>query len=229
MSITSFQIKMSTIGLIGGTGDLGSALAVHLTKTYRVLLGSRNIDKAKTAVDEIKHDKASNDYIFSNLVAAENSTVVSESEILVLTVPHSNAIETITNLSSVFHGNQVLISAVAAVSKKGADFVADESAPAGSFAETIKGIVPASVSVAAAFQTVPANVLYREKEISADVPITADSLEVYQKVGSVVEGIQGLRPLYLGSLQLSGEIERLTAFLLNIGKRNGLKSPTIRF
>lgn len=221
---------MSTIGLIGGTGDLGSALAVHLARDNRVLLGSRSVDKAKATVDEIRKEKINKDYLISNLAYAENSNVVSESDLLILTVPHANAIETISDLFSKFRGNQLLISAVASVTKKGDDFIVDDStAFKGSFAATIQDIVPKSVKVAAAFQTIPANVLYREKEISADVPVTADSREVYQAVASIISSIYGLRPLYLGSLQLSGEIERLTAFLLNISKRNGLKSPTLKF
>jgi len=219
---------MPLLGLIGGTGDLGFALAVHLSKNHQVLMGSRNLEKAKAAVDEINTEKK-NSEITRNLEPAENSKVVQLSDILILTVPHANALETVRSLSNGFRGNQILISAVAAVAKKGDEFVSETDASGISFAQQIKKIIPDSVKVAAAFQTVPAKVLYRETEIAADVPVATDTREVYESVASLVMEIPDLRPLYLGSLRLSGDVERLTALLLNIGRRNSLKSPTIRF
>jgi 8-hydroxy-5-deazaflavin:NADPH oxidoreductase len=220
---------MTTVGLIGGTGDLGTALAVHLSKKHRVMLGSRTLEKVKSVVNEIVIEK-NRDYIRQNLEAAENHTVVKESDFLILTVPHENARGTISSLANDFRGKQILVSAVAAVAKIEDEFVVDlASSREISFAETIKQLVPESVKIAAAFQTIPANVLYKEKEISADVPIAGESREVYDSVASIVSEIQGLRPLYLGSLRQAGEVERLTALLLNIGRKNGLKSPTIKF
>ncbi|HYB03740.1 MAG TPA: NAD(P)-binding domain-containing protein [Nitrososphaerales archaeon] len=219
---------MSVLGLIGGTGDLGYALGYHLSKKNLVLLGSRNLEKAKAAVAEIISEKKNPDSE-RNLEAAENSTVVQTCDVIILTVPHANALETILSLSQRFRDDQILVSAVAAVAKKGDDFISEIDASGKSFAQQIKEIVPDSVKVAAAFQTVPANMLYREREMQADVPVATDSIDVYNAVSKIVADIQGLRPLYLGSLQLSGEVERLTALLLNIGKRNGLKSPTLLF
>jgi len=219
---------MTLIGLIGGTGDLGYALSYHLAKKQRVLMGSRNIEKAKTAVAEIISEKK-NPEVVRNLDGVENFAVVQTCDIVILTVPHANALETVRSISKDFRGNQVLISAVAAVARKGDEFVSEISSSGQSFAQRIKGNVPESVKVAAAFQTVPANVLYREREISADVPVATDTREAYDLVSNIVNDIPGLRPLYLGSLDLSGEVERLTALLLNVGKKNGLKSPTLRF
>ena len=148
---------------------------------------------------------------------------------MLLTVPHENAFATVNGLSSDFRGNQVLISAVAAVAKKGEEFVVDEDPSGESFAQKISAIVPPNVKVAAAFQTVPTSILYKEREISADVLVSTDDLGTYESVSAIVRDIEGLRPLYLGSLRLAGEIERLTALLLNIGKRNRMKSPTLKF
>jgi len=219
---------MLLVGLIGGTGDLGSALAIHLSKKHPVLLGSRNMEKAKSVVDQIVSEKKY-DYLMENLRPSDNSTVVIQCDVLVLTVPHGNALETVSGLASKFRGDQTLISAAASVSKRGEEFTSDQDDRNYSVAQRIKLTVPSTVNVASAFQTVPANILYREKEISADVPVAADSTEIYDVVASLISEISGLRPLYLGSLDLSGDVERLTALLLNIAKRNKLKSPTIKF
>jgi len=220
---------MATVGLIGGTGDLGNALAVHLAKKYLVFIGSRSLDKAQSTVNDVLEEKSASSYLQSNLRPAENSQVVTSCDSLILTVPHSNALDTIQSLLTSFRGNQLLISAVAAVGKQDDEFFVDEVPGGGSFAESIRKILPDTVKVAAAFQTVPANVMYKELSISADVPVAADSPDTYSSAASLISDIQGLRPLYVGSLKQANEVERLTALLLNIGKRNALKSPTTKF
>jgi len=219
---------MTLIGIIGGTGDLGTALAIHLAKNNEVLLGSRSLDKAQSTVRTVKTEK-SRPYLEERLKPSENLEVVKSCDVMLLTVPHENAFATMKGLSGDFRGNQVLISTVAAVSKIGEEFVVDEDPSGRSFAQKISEIVPQSVKVAAAFQTVPANVLYKEKDISADVLVSTDGVATYESVSALVRDIEGLRPLYLGSLRLSGEIERLTSLLLNVGRRNKLKSPTLKF
>ena len=218
---------MTLVGIIGGTGDLGTALAIHLAKKNEVLLGSRSFEKALTAVKIIKSEK-NYLYLDNHLKPAENLDLVKTCDVLLLTVPHDNAIETIESLSQYFRGNQVLISTVAAVIKKGDEFNAFEDPSGKSFAQRISERIPSSVKIAVAFQTVPANVLYKEREISSDVLVSTDEIETYEKVAVLIKEIEGLRPLYLGSLEQSGEIERLTAMLLNVGKRNKLKSPTLK-
>lgn len=221
---------MPSIGLIGGTGDLGSALAVHLSKNHTVLLGSRSSEKATTTVAKILSEKKNETHLGTNLKPVENSTAAREADIVIVTVPYSNAVDTIADLSSSFRGNQILISAVAPVMRKDDEYAVDETIGSGvSFAERIRDFLPETVEVAASFQTLPAKVLYKEKDISADVPVATDSTEIYNTVASLILEMKGLRPLHLGRLEQSRELERLTAMLLNIGKRNGLKSPTIKF
>ena len=218
---------MTLIGVIGGTGDLGKALAIHLARKNDVLLGSRNLGKAQSTVETVRTEK-NHPYLEQRLRPTENLEVVRSCDILLLTVPHENALTTVDGLSSDFRGDQILISAVASVAKKGGEFVSEEDPSGKSFAQKISEIVPPSVKVAVAFQTVPAGILYKEREISADVLVSADDAGTYAAVSALVRDIEGLRPLYLGSLRLSGEIERLTALLLNVGKRNSLKNPTLR-
>jgi 8-hydroxy-5-deazaflavin:NADPH oxidoreductase len=221
---------MSSIGLIGGTGDLGSALAVHLSKNHLTLLGSRNPEKATATVTEIVSEKEHESHLKSNLRPVENAFVAREADIIIVTVPHSSAVETIADLSSGFRGNQILITAVAPVVRIGDEYAVDDSIGSGvSFAERIKDFLPESIAVASAFQTLPARILYKEKELSADVLVATDSSDTYAKIASIISEINGLRPLHLGGLVQSRELERLTAMLLNIGKRNGLKSPTVKF
>lgn len=220
---------MKTIGFVGGTGDLGTAVALHLAKEYEVLLGSRNLEKARSSVETILKEKGRRGYLENNLKAAANSQVVESCEIVFLTIPYESSIETVNDLAASFAGNQILVSAIAPLTKVGREFIYPLDHAEKSVSQQISDLVPSSVKIATAFQSVPAHILYEERQISSDVLVTCDDLEIYRKVSDVISKIEGLRPLYLGTLNLSSEVESLTALLLNIAIRNKLKSPTIKF
>ena len=218
---------MPSIGLVGGTGDLGTALAVQLSAKYEsVTIGSRSVEKAKASVTKILEEKLERKYLLSHLKAGSNREVVSGCDYVILTVPHENSVQTVKELSADFRGNQVLISAVAVLSKVGNQFFPNRTSE--SVARQVKSLLPTGVEVASAFQTLPAAMLYKEREISADVLVSAESTQTYEKVAKLIGSMKGLRPLYLGDLDLAGELEGLTALLLNVATRNKLKSPTIK-
>ena len=215
------------IGLLGGTGDLGQALAVNLYKGFNeILVGSRNIEKAESAVKDMNSDKKNHD-LERMLTPATNELVVEESDVIIVTIPHENAVETVRSLVNKFRGNQLLISAVAPVVKEGNEFRFAMPTQSSSISEAISQLVMNTVEVATAFQTIPARVLYSGREISADVLICAPE-KTYSRVADIVNQINGLRPLYVGSLRLAAEIESLTALLLNIALRNHMKTPTFK-
>ena len=65
--------NINTIGILGGSGALGSGLSYRLGKEgYQILIGSRNQEKASKKVNEINkrlnHEKVS---VESNYLAAE--------------------------------------------------------------------------------------------------------------------------------------------------------------
>ena len=218
---------MMKIGFIGGTGQLGAAIAIHLAQEFEVILGSRSQEKAKATIEKILREKGRRDSLLNNLAAAENREVARTCDLVLLTVPQENAIETVMSLKDSFAGNQVLLSTVSTMKRIGREFISDIASK--SISEQVSEILPKSIKVATAFQTVPAHILYEERSISSDVLVACDSQETYESVGLVIRAINGLRPLYLGSLRLSSEIERLTALLLNIAIKNKLKSPTLKF
>jgi 8-hydroxy-5-deazaflavin:NADPH oxidoreductase len=218
---------MPKIGLIGGTGDIGSALAVNLTKKNElVLIGSRSKEKAESAVLNILRDKKDRMDLKERLQPVTNDIVVSTCETVVLTVPYSGAIQTITNLADKFTNDQFLISTVAAIEKSQNEFIPVRNVT--SISKTIQKLVPNFVHVATAFQTIPGRILYNEQKIEADVLVCCNEQSTYLHTAKIVSSIDGLRPLYAGSLDLSMEVEGLTALLLNVAIHEHLKSPTFK-
>ncbi len=214
------------IGLIGGTGDIGSALAVHFAKKFdAVFIGSRSEEKARNTVEEIIRDRPEEAEIRNHLKPESNEAVVQACENLVLTVPYSAATDTVKDLAGLFSENQLLISAVAAIKKSSKEFVAANEAL--SVSESIQKLLP-RIKVASAFQTLPAPILYSGREIDADVFVACDERDTYTRVAEIVSSIRRVRPLYAGSLELSREIEGLTALLLNSAQSSRLKNPTLK-
>jgi 8-hydroxy-5-deazaflavin:NADPH oxidoreductase len=67
-----------------------------------------------------------------------------------------------------------------------------------------------------------------DTELDYDVLVTAETREVFAEAAEVVSSIARLRPLYAGPLRNSRMVEGITPTLLNVGKLNKIKSPSIR-
>lgn len=220
---------MVSIGIIGGTGELGTGIALHLARNHQVFLGSRGLENAKKTVEKMLVEKGTREYLRKNLIPAENHEAIKDCRTLILTVPYQNAIGTVTTLKQFFSGDQILVSAVAPVVRVENEFQTAFDLQGRSVSQQIRNVLPISVRIATAFQSVPAHILYEERPISSDVLVTCDESSTYEEVAALISDINGLRPLYLGSLNLSGEVERMTALILNIAIKNKLKSPTPKF
>jgi 8-hydroxy-5-deazaflavin:NADPH oxidoreductase len=238
--------KGTTIGFLGGTGDLGQALAVRSAGNYEVLLGSREKQKAEDVVIKIVSTKSRQEHLKDKLRPSTNRQVVESSDIILVTLPAKHALQEVKGLVGHFRGDQLLISTVAPTPKVGEDFIptleeekkadgehsssSSSSSSAISIAEQIKDeLVLKSINVAAAFQTVPAKALMNQEKTEADIPVACDDKDTYDKTARLIRSIDGLRPLYLGSLQTSRTLESLTSILLNVASHNGIKDPVLKF
>ena len=80
-----------TIAILGGTGDLGTGLAIRWSKAgYKIVIGSRTLEKAQTAVaalQEISPETPAD--------AMDNLDAAAAGDIVVLTVPAEHQISTL--------------------------------------------------------------------------------------------------------------------------------------
>ncbi|MGI0091705.1 MAG: NAD(P)-binding domain-containing protein, partial [Nitrososphaerales archaeon] len=90
---------MTQLGFLGGTGDLGKALVIHLARNYdKVLLGSREKQKAEHTIKELQSNKAGREYLKDKLVPATNEEVAKKSDIIIATLPAKHAVQSIKEL-----------------------------------------------------------------------------------------------------------------------------------
>ena len=136
-----------TIAVIGGTGDLGSALTMRWSNAgYRIIIGSRDKDKAQAAASKI-NQSLGKDFVrgMTNLEAARSA------EIIVLTVPFTNHQAIVEEISQAAQGKIVVDTTVPLVPPKISRVQLPEF---GSIAKRTQEILGNNVKVVSAFQTV---------------------------------------------------------------------------
>jgi len=209
---------MKKIAIIGGTGDLGLGLAARLAKAYEVTIGSRDETRALGAAS-----KASALAGFA-ILGRENSAAARSSDIAILAIPDLPSDDLLGSLKPDLAGKLVISPIVPMAFRDG---LFTPSLESGSAAEKVASVL--GTRVAGAFHTVPAaRLLEVDRELDYDVLVTAETKEVYAEAAEVVASVVKLRPLYAGPLRNSRMVEGITPSLLNVGKLNKIRSPSIK-
>ncbi|MHA1835108.1 MAG: NADPH-dependent F420 reductase [Candidatus Baldrarchaeia archaeon] len=99
----------------------------------------------------------------------------------------------------------------------------------GSAAKLTEQLVPKGVKVVAAFKNVPADAVQNlDEDVDCDVIVCGDDEEAKRKVMKLAELIPGVRAIDGGPLENAHVIEELTAFLISINIKYGVKNAGIR-
>jgi NADPH-dependent F420 reductase len=204
------KCEAMNVGIIGGTGPAGRALATRLAANgASVLLGSRELSRGEEIAKELRSTAAAD----LDIIGVENATAAT-AEIIVLATPWEGAVATARELASPLSG-RVVVSMVNALAKVGNEFQALVPAR-GSIAASVQAVVPNS-KVTAAFQHLPARELGDlAVELDADVLVCADDREAGEATATLIEIVPGLRAVQAGSLASANAVEALTAVLLNV-------------
>jgi 8-hydroxy-5-deazaflavin:NADPH oxidoreductase len=202
------------VGILGGTGPAGRALAARIAATgAAVALGSRDEGRAASVAKEIRAlwpDQA------LEIVGVTNDTAATSDLVIHATVSEA-ASETAARLARELSG-RVLISIANGMSRVGDELQAVVPAR-GSIAATLQWILP-ETKVAAAFHHLPAKEFANiAQPIESDVLVCADDDDAAEATVALVESMPGLRALRAGSLASAGAIEALTAVLVNVNLR----------
>ncbi len=223
------------IGILGGTGNMGSGLALRLSLKHEVTIGSRSAEKAAETAAELQA-KASGFYraaMRGSITGALNEGVVEGREVVIETLPASAAVEALATIRDKITPEQIVVSCVVPMRKQGRLFTWSPVVVAGcdqarSAAELIQDAV-APAKVVSAFQTIPAKYLNDINGIlDLDVLVAGDDKLSVEVVMGLVRDIPGLRPLRVGPLENSKWVESLTPLLLNAAILNKLRDPSIR-
>ena len=144
--------SLPVLAILGGTGDLGTGLARRWAQAgYRVIIGSRTLEKAEAAVADLQEVMAERGVAEVSVEAMENLAAAEASDIVTLTVPFSHQASTLEYVKPALQGKILIDVTVPLVPPKVARVQLPEQGSAGQIAQELLG---ENVAVVSAFQTV---------------------------------------------------------------------------
>ena len=207
------------IGILGATGPAGAGLAARLASVgHEVLFGSRAVDKAKTAVDELQAkwgDKV------NGLIPCDNAWAC-DAPVVILAVNADSVIPTVREQAERLAG-KIVVSMANNLTRNGNEFNA-VLPPHGSVAAEIQALLWRS-RVVTAFHLVPAaEFADLHHSMESDVVVLGDDDEAREALMEITSSIPNLRALDGGSLRNAVGMETFAAVLLTINVRHKMKA-----
>ncbi|HXU36471.1 MAG TPA: NADPH-dependent F420 reductase [Blastocatellia bacterium] len=219
-----------SVGLIGGTGEEGRGLALRWALAgAQVSIGSRTIEKAKAAADELNELLAARgDATIQQIGSGENKDVIARSKFVLLTVPFAHAASTLEAHREDFLEGSILIDiTVPVLFEQGR--VRYMELPEGSASEHLKARLPETIPLVAAFKTEPAHLLAEiDESLDCDSFVASDSKEAKAAVIEAIGFIKGLRAVDAGTLYSARTLERMTVLAIGINRRQKIKTARYR-
>lgn len=205
-----------TLGIIGGTGALGTGLAMRWAAAgYPVLIGSRTADKAVEAADATLarlQQRGLNDVSVSG---HSNEDAAAAADVIALTVPFAHHATTLAAIQTQLDGKILIDVTVPLVPPKVGQVQLPEGGSAGQRAQALLGD---SVKVVSALQNVAAALLQEEGEVDCDILVCGNDKAARGEVIQLLEDA-GMRGLHAGPIQNAAAAEALTSVLITINRQ----------
>ncbi len=203
------------IGILGATGPAGKGLAARLASVgHEVLFGSREVEKAKRGVDELRAKWGDR---VEPLVPCDNAWAC-DAPVVILAVNADAALDTARQHASRL-GGKIVVSMANNLVKNGTEFNA-ELPPHGSIAAEIQALLWES-QVCTAFHLVPASEFVElDRDMESDVVVLGDDDDARTTLMEITRSIPHLRPLDGGSLANAVGMETFAAVILTINVRH---------
>lgn len=205
------------VSIIGASGALGFGLALRLARAGgEVVVGSRDADRAAETVARARAAVPG-----ARVDGAENAGAAAAAELVVLAVPFRNHAETLHNLRGALRPGQVVVDAtVPLAAALGGKATRTLGVWQGSAAQEAQEMVPDGVTVVGALHTISATSL-RDLDVALDedVLLTGDRRSDKARVAALLHGVDGLRCVDCGRLELARLTEQLTALMISVNAR----------
>ncbi len=204
-----------TVAILGGTGDLGTGLAIRWSKAgHKIVIGSRTLEKAQAAVAAL-HEISPE----TPAEAMENFEAAKAGEIVVLTVPAEHQESTLNSVKENLTGKILIDVTVPLVPPKVGTV---QLPPEGSAGKRAQELLGEEVMVVSAFQNIAAHLLKEDVQIECDVLVTGNKKAARQRVIEMIESA-GMVGWHAGPIDNSAAAEALTSILIQIN-RSGIVS-----
>ena len=207
---------LPVLAILGGTGDLGTGLARRWAQAgYSVIIGSRTLEKAQTAVADLREVMAERGVAAVTVRAMANAEAAREADIVTLTVPFSHQVSTLESVRPALQGKILIDVTVPLVPPRVARVQLPPQGSAGQIAQELLG---EEVSVVSAFQNVAAAHLQEGRGLDCDVLVCGNKKDAREQVIRLVEAA-GMRGFHAGMIDNAAAAEALTSVLITINKQ----------
>jgi NADPH-dependent F420 reductase len=205
------------IAIVGGTGNLGTALALRLAAPgVKVIIGSRDAQKAQSVVAALKPKIRAGE-----LEGTTNPQAVKQAHFVVIAVPYEGHAQMVQDLKGQV-GGKVLIDTVVPLNK-GRPFVP----AAGSALQEAQQILGDEAPVIGALHNVSAVDLGDVDSPLGDVLVCGDNPAAKQRVMEIITRI-GARTFDGGTAAYAYIIEGLTGVIIYLNRKYRSKHGSIR-
>ena len=184
----------------------------------KVTLGSRDAERAHGVAEEVV---ARWPDLQLEILGAENADAA-KADVVVLATPWDSAVPTLQPLREALAG-KVVISMANALVREGREMLA-LIPPRGSVAAAVQAALPESL-VSAAFHHLPAGEMENlDSGLEADVLVCSDHPAAIAATESLIEEMNGVRPINVGSLSQASAVEAFTAVCITLNMRHKVHS-----
>jgi NADPH-dependent F420 reductase len=205
------------VAIVGGTGNLGSALALRLgAPGVKIIIGSRDAEKAKKAVETLKPNLRAGE-----MVGMTNQEAVKDANFVVIAVPYEGQAQIIQDLKGQVAG-KIIIDAVVPLNK-----IKPFVPPAGSALQEAQQILGDEAPVIGALHNISAVDLSDVDSPLGDVLVCGDNAEAKQKVMEIITRI-GARAFDGGPASNAYVIEGLTGVIISLNRKYKSKHGSIK-
>ena len=209
-----------TIAILGGTGDLGTGLAIRWSRAgHRIVIGSRRLEKAQAAVDHLATISPE-----TPAVPMENPGAAAAGDIVVLTVPAEHQVSTLETVREGLTG-KILIDVTAPLVPPRVGTV--QLPPEGSAGKRAQDVLGDHVMVVSAFQNIAAHLLQEDVQIECDVLVAGNKRAARDKVIELIAEA-GLTGWHAGPIENAAAAEALTSILIQINRRHEISHSGIK-
>jgi NADPH-dependent F420 reductase len=214
------------VAVIGGTGAEGFGLTLRLAAAgHQVTIGSRDAARGADAADRARST------LGSGIVAGTtNEDAAAAAELVAVTVPFAGQAEIYRSIAASLRPRAVVMDGTSPLATAVGGRAWQVVRPwHGSAAEQAAAILGDRARVVAALHTIAAHTLTDlGTSIDSDVLVCGDDADAKGLVGSVIEDIPSLRWVDCGALSAARISETLTALLIGVNRRYGVRDAGFR-
>lgn len=206
-----------TVAIVGGTGNLGSALALRLgAPGVKIIIGSRDAAKARKAVEALTPKLRAGE-----IVGTSNQEAVRNADFAVIAVPYEGHTQMVSDLKGQVAG-KIVIDTVVPLNK-----VKPFVPAAGSALQEAQQILGDEAPVIGALHNISAADLSDVESPLGDVLVCGDDAEAKQKVMEIIQRI-GATAYDGGPATNAYVIEGLTGVIIHLNRKYKSKHGSIK-